>query len=225
MAVETSTAAGSVAVWDDGLAFEQVLRIQGTHSERLLPAIDHALTVTGVAPEAVAAFVVGAGPGSFTGVRIGAAMAKGWAMARGTQLFAYPSLLVAAAGTGALGPVCAMFDAKRGQVYAACYEWTGDDFAERLAPGAWRVEELLGELSSRDVRPVFCGAGADVYQGAIRSVYGQAQILPKHLGTPRAASLLWLRKVAPDRGRVDDPQTWEPLYVRGWRVTEERGRA
>lgn len=223
LAVETATSTGSVAIWKGGLALELSLHIQGAHSERVLPAIDRALEMTETRPGDVTAIVVGSGPGSFTGVRIAASVGKGWAMAGGTRLFAYPSLLAVAAGCGAPGPVCAVFDARRGQVYAACYELSDDGPAERLAPGAWRIEDLLAELASRKLKPVFAGAGAVLYREMVGAAFGGATVLPAHLAAPRAASLLWLRHVAPELGRVAEPDAWEPVYVRDWRISEERG--
>jgi len=224
LAVETSTPAGSVAVWKDGLACEQTLRIHGTHSERLVPAIEQALAATELRPEQVTDFVVGSGPGSFTGVRIGASLAKGWAMARQTPLFAYPSLLAVAAGCGVTSPVCALFDARRGEVYAACYEVSPVGVIERLPPIACRIQDLLAELSSRALEPVFAGDGAEIHREAIQAAWTEARILPEHLGLPRAASLLWLRMVAADLGRIEHPDTWEPMYVRDWRIPEDQGR-
>ncbi|MGD8866107.1 MAG: tRNA (adenosine(37)-N6)-threonylcarbamoyltransferase complex dimerization subunit type 1 TsaB [Gemmatimonadales bacterium] len=224
LAVETSTPSGSVAVWKDGLAFEQTLRIQGTHSERLVPAIQHALAASETSPEQVTDFVVGSGPGSFTGVRLAASLAKGWVMARQTRLFAYPSLLAVAAGSGSKEPVCALFDARRGEVYAACYDVVSEILNERLPPGAWRIPDLLAELSARELEPAFAGEGAATYREAIRAAWPDAEILPEHLGVPRAASLLWLRGEAPDMGRVDRPDAWEPVYVRDWRIPDDRGR-
>ncbi len=223
LAVETATPLGSVALWRNGLVLEQTLRIQGAHSERVLPAIDYTLQVTGTAPGEVTALVFGSGPGSFTGVRIAASLAKGWTKARGTPLFAYSSLAAVAAGAGSLGLICAMFDAKRGEVYAACYEMRADGLAERLAPGAWPVPALVEELARRDLRPVFAGAGAIAYEGTLRDQVRGAVVLPEHLGVPRAAGLLWLRKVAPNEGRVTRPEAWEPRYVREWRLQSEGG--
>ncbi|NIN70514.1 MAG: tRNA (adenosine(37)-N6)-threonylcarbamoyltransferase complex dimerization subunit type 1 TsaB [Gemmatimonadetes bacterium] len=224
LALETATSVGSVAVWRDGLAIECSFNIRGSHSERVLPAVDHALEVTGTSPEDVAALVVGCGPGSFTGVRIAASLAKGWTMARGTPLFAYPSLLALAAGTGVGGPVCAAFDARRAEVYAACYEISEQGATERLAPAAWRLEDLLDELARRDLKPAaFVGDGATAHRGRIAEALAGALVLPEHLAVPRAASLLWLRSVDPQLGHVAQPADWEPLYVRDWRVPEERG--
>jgi tRNA threonylcarbamoyladenosine biosynthesis protein TsaB len=145
-------------------------------------------------------------------------------MARGTPLYAYSSLLAVAAGCGAVGVVCALFDARREQVYAACYELVGGRVSERLAPGAWRIRDLLEELAARDLKPTFVGEGATAYREAIEGEWDGAIVLPEHQSIPRAASLLWLRSVAPELGRVARPGGWEPLYVRDWRVREEGAR-
>ncbi len=225
LALDTSTAMGSVAVWRDGLVFEQAFRILGAHSELVLPAIDRALTVSGVAPGELESFVLGGGPGSFTGVRIAASLAKGWSMARGTALYAYSSLLAVAVGCGAEGRVCALFDARRGEVYAACYDMAeGGVPTEVLAPGAWTLPRLMDELATRGIEPIFVGEGACAYRDDIQRRMAGARVLSEHLAIPRAASLLWLRQVAADRGRVRRPEELEPMYVREWRVAQEGGR-
>ncbi len=177
LGVETATSVGSVAVWRDGLALESTFKIQGAHSERVLPAVDHALEITGTAPDEVSALIVGSGPGSFTGVRIAASVAKGWTMARQTPLFAYSSLLAVAAGTGVNGPLCALFDARRGQVYAACYQLSPEGPAEMVAPAAWRIEELITELAQRGLDPTFAGEGALAHRETITRCF--------HEGAPR----------------------------------------
>lgn len=219
LAVETATPVGSVAVWRDGFALELTLRIQGNHSERLLPAIDYALAATETEPEEVTSFVTGAGPGSFTGVRIAASMAKGWVMARGAALYAYSSLLVVAAGSGARGLVCPMFDARRGEVYGACYDLRGGRVGELMPPTARPIGSLLDELASRELEPVFVGEGAIAYEDQIKDRFPRAQVQQEHVGFPRAASLLWLRRTVPALGLIESPAEWEPEYVRDWRVT------
>jgi tRNA threonylcarbamoyladenosine biosynthesis protein TsaB len=77
--------------------------------------------------------IVGAGPGSFTGVRVAAATARGLAHGLGVPLYAYSSLAAVAMETGLDGNVCALFDARRGEVYAACYESSGT----RIRASCW----------------------------------------------------------------------------------------
>jgi tRNA threonylcarbamoyladenosine biosynthesis protein TsaB len=123
LALDSSTALGSVAVGDPaGLRAEITVSMAGGHSAALLPAVDHALRAAGLSPAELAAVVVSAGPGSFTGLRIAAATAKGIVAARGLPLYAYSGLLATAAGAwGCDTPVCALFDARKRDVYAACY--------------------------------------------------------------------------------------------------------
>ena len=225
VAVETATPVGSVAVWAGGLRAEVSLRIQGTHSQVLLPAVDFALRSANVKPDDVTAFVVGAGPGSFTGVRIAASVAKGWVKARDTELYAYSSLLAVAAGSGARGPICALFDARRGEVYGACYRITDDSVTELLSPCAGPLKDVLSRLELEGADPVFAGEGAVLHRDAIMERFSSGRVLPDHLGLPRAGGLLWLRQVAPEAGKVEDPSSWEPRYVRDWRVPETGAEA
>lgn len=224
LAVDTGTAAGSVAVWRGGLAFEQTIRILSAHSERVLPAIDRALEMTEAEPRDVSSFIIGAGPGSFTGVRIAASLAKGWCTARSSTLYAYSSLLSVAAGTGVGGPICPLFDARRGEVYGACYDLSSGRVAEVMEPGAWKIDELLAALKERKVVPTFAGEGAIIYHDAIGRCFAGARVLPEHLAAPRAASLLWLRRTFPELGRIEEPRSWEPQYVRDWRVKKDEER-
>ncbi len=225
LAVETASRVGSVAVWRDGLALECSLSLQRTHSERVLPAVERALEAAGTSPDQVTAFVVGSGPGSFTGVRIAASLAKGWTMARSTTLFAYSSLLAVAAGSGASGPVCPVFDARRDEVYAACYSVSAEGPEALMAPGAWKISELIEALLQQGLAPTFVGEGALKHSEMLTARLEGARLLPPHLGVPRAGSLLWLRSVAPELGRVERPETWEPVYAREWRVVEEGERS
>jgi tRNA threonylcarbamoyladenosine biosynthesis protein TsaB len=209
LALETSTRLGSLALGAGGeLIAECSLSVQATHSETVLPEVDRLLRRAGLGLEGLEAVVVGAGPGSFTGVRIAASLAKGLCFAREIPLFAYSSLAAVAAGSGA-GHTCALFDARRAEVYAAAYH------AEDLPRSFWGpvvvpVEELLEDLGAADW--TFAGEGA--VRNAARIEAAGGQVLPSHLGIPRASALLWLMDVAPDAGRVEDPTLWEPSYVR-----------
>lgn len=213
LALDTSTGTGSVAVAEgDRLLAEVVLRVGAGHSQALLPAVDHALRSAGLAPAELRAMVVAGGPGSFTGVRIGAATAKGIVHALGIPLYAYSGLLAAAAGCwGAAGPVWALFDARRRDVYAACYRF-GAGVEELFPPEALSLDALLERV--RGGEPVvFTGEGAALHREEIEREPG-ARVLPPLLGLPRASALLALLGAAPELGRVEDPARWEPEYVR-----------
>jgi tRNA threonylcarbamoyladenosine biosynthesis protein TsaB len=212
LALDTSTSVGSVAVGDgDALLAETVLRVGAGHSQALLPAMDRALRSAGLAPADLRAVVVAGGPGSFTGVRIGAATAKGIVHALGVPLYAYSGLLATAAGCwGAGRPVCALFDARRRDVYAACYRF-GRGVEEVLAPEALALDALLERLRGEPV--LFTGEAALLHREEIEREPG-GSVVPPHLAVPRASALLALLREAPERGRVPDPAQWEPEYLR-----------
>ena len=213
LALDSSTLVGSAAVGDGtGVLAETVLRVAGGHSSALLPAVDEVLRAAGLRPADLAGVVVGGGPGSFTGLRIAAATAKGIVAGLGVPLYAYSGLLAAAVGGwGAGGAVCALFDARRRDVYAACYRFDGAGVQVVMEPAALAVDQLLDRVA--DDRPaLFVGEGATLHREEIERAGGR--VAPAHVGMPRASALLWLAGSATEMGRVADAAAWEPEYVR-----------
>ncbi len=218
LAIETGGELGSVALGeDDGLLAESLLSVRATHSETVMPEVDRLLREAGRDRGAIDAVTVGAGPGSFTGVRIAASLAKGLCFGRERRLFAYSSLLVTAAGTGLSERVVTCFDARRQEVYAAAYDPVGPSGAA-LSPRVTDVETVMGELPGGPAEWTWAGSGADRHREEIEA--GGGRVVPPHVGIPRAGSLLWLSRRHPGAGRVEEPGTWEPEYVRrssAWR--------
>lgn len=213
LAIETSTPMGSVAIGGaDGLHAEAMIGERTRHSEALVPTIDFLLERTGLARGDIDGVAVGSGPGSFTGVRIAAAAAKGWAHALRIPLFARSSLAVVAAGSAQVGrPVCALFDARRGEVYAGCWRFPGAGEMETvLEPRVAPLADVLEQLGEE--RPVWVGEGAHRHAAAIRDSGGT--IGPPHLSIPRAAALIWLVTLDPAAARVERPARYEPAYLR-----------
>lgn len=213
LALDTSTDVGSVALGEgERLLAETLLGVRAGHSTALLPAIDGALRSVGATPGELRGVVVGGGPGSFTGLRVGAATAKGIVHALGIPLFAFSGLLAAAVGASFAGrQVCALFDARRREVYAACYRFE-NGVEEVWEPTALPLDALLDRFR-RGMPPVFTGDGAVLHREEIQRELG-APVVPAHLAIPRASSLLWLARRVPETGRVSDPAGWEPDYVR-----------
>ena len=218
LAFDTANQLGSVAVGTPGhVRVELTIGASARHAESLLPAIDLALRMANVQRCALGAVIVGAGPGSFTGVRIAASTAKAIARALDLPLYAHSSLALLAAGAAAPGrAVCALFDARRAEVYAACYRFgSAGDTALRpcadviLAPCVARVEDVAGQLAPYD--PVWVGEGALRYADRI----GRAgSFAPAALSVPRASSLLWLHAIDTQSSRVSDLAHWTPDYIR-----------
>ena len=127
LALETATLAGGAALLDDGrLVGESRLNIALTHSERLMAVVDRLLQDCGWEIGSLDALAVSIGPGSFTGLRVGAATAKGLALALEVPVAPVPTLdALAATLPFAAVPVCPLLDARKGEVYCSLYRWSG----------------------------------------------------------------------------------------------------
>lgn len=208
IAIETSTNYGSIAIGRGAdIAGEVVIGARSRHAESLLPALDFLMAGTRTARSEIRGIVVGAGPGSFTGVRVAAATARGLAAGLDVPLHAYSSLLALAVEAVVSHVVCAVFDARRGEVYAACYEREDgtDRMITRLEPVALHVEELRGRTAHMQLS--YIGDGARRYAAAL----GIAAPPPAY---PRAAALLRLAATDPQGGLVERTADWEPTYLR-----------
>ena len=188
LGIEAATPTGGAAVARDGVLLAEVtLGLTIRHSELLLPGIEFVINAAGIARTDLDGIVVGAGPGSFTGVRIAAATARGLAAALGVPLFAHSSLAAAAAGAGVTDrPVCALFDARRGEVYAACYRFGVSGVEVLLPPAALPLPAVLEQVAA--LAPVFIGDGAGRYAAQLPSATPAAAADPAPRGCPALAA-------------------------------------
>lgn len=212
LAVDTSTRSAFVAVEVDGhVAAQECVTAQANASSALLPAVDRAVRAAGLAPGDLSAVAVGGGPGSFTGLRIAAATAKGIARALGAPLLAYSGLLgFAAAYRDAGRPVCALFDARNNEVYAGCWRFGGGGVEEVLPVAALAIDVLVERL--RGTEACFVAEGAALHRPALEASFGPAAVAGEERSP--AEGLLWLARTVPDLGHVADAAGWEPEYVR-----------
>jgi tRNA threonylcarbamoyladenosine biosynthesis protein TsaB len=150
LALETATLAGGAALLDDGrLVGESRLNIALTHSERLMAVVDRLLRDCGWDTSSLGALAVSVGPGSFTGLRVGAATAKGLALALEIPVAPVPTLdALAATLPFADAPVCPLLDARRGEVYCSLYRWTGSAMARQ-----WEYLALPPEAAAARLAP------------------------------------------------------------------------
>jgi tRNA threonylcarbamoyladenosine biosynthesis protein TsaB len=199
LAIDASTYAGDVAVLDGTIVLaESRAEMKGAEQERLMPAVAGALDRAGVAVGALERVVCGAGPGSFTSLRIAAGIAKGIALGVGIPLYGVSSLalLVGGAGLGK-GTYLAALDALRGEFYLALYAVDAVGIPSELEPArlvaAAEVEEIAGDWGARIVSPTR-------FEGSI-------------VGAPRASAVAVLARSIDDAGAVD-LASWEPLYGR-----------
>jgi len=190
LGIESSAvSAGAAVVSDKKLISECFLNRGLTHSQTLMPLIDAALKNAGMTINDIDLIAVSAGPGSFTGLRIGVGTAKGLAMP-GDKLTAAVSTLKGLAYnlptvSGIIAPI---MDARRGEVYNTLYKWEGDKLLEVAPMRALPVTELANELLQSGA--VFVGDGVPVHKQTLTELLGdKAQFAPEHLMYQRASSV------------------------------------
>jgi len=215
LGLDTATGRASVAVGDATRVWhEGVLDGARRQAAGLLPLVQRVLDEAGVRVGDLTTIVVGDGPGSFTGLRIGFALARGLAHERGIALAAVPSLMGhahASAADLAGAPVAACFDALRGQVFGAVYAFPPAAVDTLVPPDVLTVGELMARSPRRPARVV--GDGAERYGAALSAWIDAPPAAPP---SPPAATVAWsLIALRPLAGRgLGDPATAEPVYGR-----------
>ncbi len=218
LALDASHMTGSVAVTRGSDPLHEIIfDASDTHSATLMPAVDRCLAAAGAAIRDIDLFVTVIGPGSFTGLRIGLATVKGFAAVAGRPVAAVGSLelIAAAAGAGSAFAV-PLIDARRGEVYAAMYDISGDLPVEVHPPFA----SVPGSLASRVTGAgstgslLVCGSGLNSYRDELEASFPAGTLF----GAPdwsspsagQAATLALEREAVP----YERLSALEPLYVR-----------
>ena len=222
LAADTTTPGGSVALLAARTLLGEVnLETPATHSVRLFPSIDFLLRAHGMTVRDIEGFAVAAGPGSFTGIRIGLGAVKSLALASGKPAVAVSTLAALAAKLAGPCPglACPVLDARKGQVYAALFESAGGAGAEVVPQGAYGPAEFLDLLPAG--RPVsFIGSGALAFESAIRARLGDKAVFP--LRSPFiAAEVGRIGMDALGRGGGVEARDLQPLYFRKSQAEEK----
>jgi len=225
LAIDTSGPGAGVALMQQcAISHETKARHGLTHSQTIMLMVDQALGAASLEPDAVDLFAVVAGPGSFTGVRIGVCAARGLAHATDRRLIGVNALEALAAGAfGFDGMICPILDARRGQVYGAAFSFANGSAPNRLMPDvALPLDEYLSALPGDGLRlRLFLGDGLCAHAGAIRSSMGEgAVIAPGHMAFPRAASVCYLAGLRADG--AGDYRSVVPIYLRKPQAERER---
>lgn len=191
------------------LLYSAFFDIRITHSETLMPAIDHALQFCGAKPTDLEAIYVCRGPGSFTGLRIGLATAKGIAFGLNIPLYAYSSLELSALSASGIGRnILVAIDAKMKEVYYAAYS---QDLKELISPQVAKPEEL-GKLELDDF--ILCGSAVQQLEPYLKASGHRYLVLSPAHQSIGAAGLFYLAEKLPDKHTAHDLANLEPLYIR-----------
>ena len=225
LAIDSSGVVASVAIADEKkIITEFTVNNKQTHSQTLLPMVDEAVKMSGICLEQIDAIAVAAGPGSFTGLRIGASTAKGLGLVLKKPIIPVPTLEGLAYRVPVFdGLICPIMDARRNQVYTGIYRMEGGRLQVVAEQKAVAVEELLTELSEFGEKVIFLGDGVDVYEDVIREKYdGSFEFAPEHMMKQSAAAVAALGIIYYGDGKHESAAEHKPIYLRKSQAERER---
>lgn len=226
LAFDSSGLVASVAiVQDDNLIAEYTTNYKKTHSQTLLPMLDEVVRMTETDKKSFDLLAVAAGPGSFTGLRIGSATVKGLALAWDIPVVAVPTLEALAYNAwGSRRIICPIMDARRRQVYTGLYRFDKDDKFEVLMDQVpMDIDELIEVLGDRGEEVLFVGDGIDVYADTIRQkMTVPFSFAPAHMNKQRAGSVAVAAKKRYEEGIYTSGDDFAPEYLRQSQAERER---
>ena len=222
LATDTSATTASVAICEDGkLLAEYTVNNGNTHSETLLPMVESALGALSLTCADIDLFACSAGPGSFTGVRIGAATVKGLAFATNKPCVAVSTLEALAYNlVGYRGLICPVMNARRSQVYTALFESDGVSITRLSEDEAISIAELDEKLAALGKPVRFCGDGYDVTLAAIKST--EVIATPERARYQSAHSVAVVAKRIFDAGESVTDKELVATYLRPCQAERER---
>ena len=215
LAIDTATEACSAALWNDGTLSAHFEICPREHTQRILPLVQEVLTESGTTLSELDALAFGRGPGSFTGVRIGVAAAKGFAWGREIPCYGVSTLEAMARSAACLGGViCCCMDARRAQVYNAVFERCGETLVRLREDRAISLDDLCEDLQNIEKTIFLVGDGAELCYTTLLERLPRLTLLPEHLRQQRAsgAALAAWEKIG--RGERGDAGSLMPNYLR-----------
>ncbi|MCD8119374.1 MAG: tRNA (adenosine(37)-N6)-threonylcarbamoyltransferase complex dimerization subunit type 1 TsaB [Lachnospiraceae bacterium] len=229
LAIESSSLVASAAIADFGedeiLRAEYTTNLKKTHSQTLLPMIDEIMRTLDAEGDGIDAIAVAAGPGSFTGLRIGAATVKGLGLVWQKPVIPVPTVdAMAYQFYGTEHLICPIMDARRSQVYTGIYTFkNGTEFETRMPQCAMALADLCEELNRLGERVVFAGDGIPVARNILRDkLTVPYTFAPAHMNRQRAASVASLGAVLFREGKTVDADVFAPDYLRVSQAERER---
>lgn len=225
LGIDSSGLVASVAVVEeDNLLGEFTMNYKKTHSQTLLPMLDELAKMIDLDLNTLDAIAVSGGPGSFTGLRIGSATAKGLGLALKKPLIHIPTVDGLAYNLcGHKDMVCPLMDARRNQTYTGLYEFDGNEMHTLLEQCAVGIDEIITKINETNRPVVFLGDGVPVFAGNIaencKVPYTYA---PAHLNKQRAAAVAALGEIYFKEGRIETAAEHVPDYLRLSQAERER---
>lgn len=221
LAADTATAYNTVALVDDsGLLAETVVRAGRRHSERLVATVDWVLAEAGCALKDVQLLAISIGPGSFTGLRVGASAWKGLALGANLPLIGVPTLAAMTRVTSfSDGVVVPLLDARMSEVFGAVFDFAAGRRSQLIEDRVCPVDSILDNVPPG---AAFFGDGAELYRAVITQRILGARLLPPEVNAPRASAVAAEARDLFAAGASTDPDALAPVYLRGSQPEEAR---
>lgn len=213
--------ASAALIREDEVLAEMSVSTNLTHSETLLPMIDEIVQKSGIRLSEVTCLAVAAGPGSFTGLRIGAATVKGLGFVLNVPVAAVSTLEgLAYQMYGTENLIVPLMDARRGQVYTAAYTFEKGTIQEKKAPRPAALDEVIQEINEeketfRDKAVIFCGDGASAFRDKLESAVQVPHFFaPAAMNRQRAAAVASRGLEIFRAGKAVSADLFVPEYLR-----------
>lgn len=223
LALDSSGLVASVAIVDEQqLVAEYTMNHKKTHSQTLVPMLDEVRNMIELDLQTIDAIALAAGPGSFTGLRIGSATAKGLGLALGKPIIPVPTVDALAYNLyGVEKLICPLMDARRNQVYTGIYTFTRNDEKQNYEMKTLQEQcavdicEIIEQINSLQKEVVFLGDGVPVFEKTIaEQLKVSYSFAPATCNRQRAASVAELGKVIFENGGAQNAAEHAPDYLR-----------
>ena len=226
LGIDSSGLVASAAILsDDTVVSEFTVNNKKTHSQTLLPMIEQVVKMAGIELEELDAIAVAAGPGSFTGLRIGSSTAKGMALALKKPILSIPTLEGLAYRLTPVTDelVCPLMDARRNQVYTGIYQNKKEGIEAVRQQEAVAIEELIEQVNALERPVVFLGDGVPVQKEVLEAnITVPYRFAPAHLNRRSASAVAALGVVYYKEGKSEDARDHKPIYLRQSQAERER---
>lgn len=226
LGLDSSGIVASVAiVEDDSLIAEYTVNYKKTHSQTLLPMLDELAKMTELDLNTLDAIAVAAGPGSFTGLRIGSATAKGLGLALKKPLIGVPTTEALAFNLyDASGLICPVMDARRNQVYTGIYRFENHKLITVQGQAALSIGDLIENLNTYEKESViFLGDGVQVFRDIIEeNIKISCSFAPAHVNKQRASAVAAMGEIYFKEKRIQSAEEHIPDYLRVSQAERER---
>ena len=225
LGLDSSGLVASVAIVEDNdLKGEYTVNYKKTHSQTFLPMLDEVAKMIELDLNSIDAIAVSGGPGSFTGLRIGSATAKGLGLALGKPLIHIPTVDALAYNlVGSRDMVCPLMDARRNQTYTGLYRFDGNQMEIVKPQCAVGIDEIIAAVNEIGQAVVFLGDGVAVFESYIReNCKVPFSFAPAHVNKQRAGAVAALGEIYYKEGKTETAEEHKPDYLRLSQAERER---